>query len=770
MKTVKLQFGLFLLACTWQVQAAQPTSGAYVDDPQSEYVQDQTSEGTAMASQILCYLAATRTDAAEVLNNGAYVAFVDESKCNSNKADASNSSSESSGSATEYTRMRMTSTRATATSAQIVKGHAAVSMGDPASPMNTHVYIHASATEAPSATAPNGVVTMNMTGKLAAAPGTVVLRGKIDAGADGLSFSMTQGGGGGLQTYQLYVDGDDTSGKGAMQTPNPAGGADLVFTFGYNSTTFCRKSGADPTVCFDRAKAQAQSSVWRYGVYDDNTGARYDIAVPGFPIKDTASNEYGYAGYWGIWFPSDVGNGAAVQSVDSAQTAYTVVKTGGRLSKVTMVSSTLDDIQNIPFNFMAMSNAGVEGGNSLVGGTQYEAYWDGTNFKIIGTMNCGGIGGCFKNQLDYTATKTQLKSATDPAGVMGWSMALGGQLSIPPTTLATGGTGTVKYRSEVVVQPGDPDVPGTLKCAKDCPTRNLIVGADAITSPFTSGTKNRFSQTAFADVVTYTWDGTNYQLKDSTGAALLNADIGDLPPENSWGIRTGALVDATADSDAWDAGKTMDCDGATGTGATFCDSNSVGLATYYVWENGTQRHQSATFLRKDSDNTVVAFTAPQSATFNVPADTKYGEFAGAKMNLMFGGFGNLWGIPGKCFDPLDNKEANCSETTRYVPAFSIPENTSSSELGKVTIGGVTKWVKYLDREIRFKLLGVDGQAGYTAPIGAADMGVAGNLPAAMVLTGDAEDPSNSANTDYYAGAITDADFKAAPAVIHGVVQ
>jgi len=139
------------------------------------------------------------------------------------------------------------------------------------------------------------------------------------------------------------------------------------------------------------------------------------------------------------------------------------------------------------------------------------------------------------------------------------------------------------------------------------------------------------------------------------------------------------------------------------------------------------------------------------------------------MNLQFNGFGNLFGIPGKCFRMSDNAEANCSSTTRYVPAFSIPENSATSALGKVTIGDATKWIKYLDREIRFKKDGVVGTAGYTLPSDIT-LGSASSLPAALSLTGaDTEDPSNSSNSNY-AGSVQASDFLKSPSVIHGVVQ
>ena len=581
----------------------------------------------------------------------------------------------------------------------------------------------------------------------------------------------------GLYIYQLYVNGNETSGSGAIKFPSGQGNATTTVRFGYNSTTFCRNAGAS-TICFDRSKANAKSSVWRYGVYDDTTGARYDIGVPGFPVKNTSTNEYGFASYWGIWFPTAVSNGATLQSLGGSPDSYTVVKTGGRLTKVTLVQSTLDNVAKVPFNFMPQTTTAVTGGN-LTAFTQYEAYWDNTNnyFVITGQVTCGQTG-CFKTQVNgVTASATQMNTATtfgqNSMGLNGWSQALGGNLMIPSTTLSAS-SGPVKYNVQSVVMPGD-TVPATLKCARDCPSYALL-NAGTITEVYTTGTKQKGGGTTADSVVSYTWNSSAYTLSDSSGSLSNSLLAGKtLPTQYTNGIRSGALVDATGSK--WDANGTMDCannigkpqNTPPGTGAYFCDFKANNEITYYIWENGKNDYQSSTFLKKTSDNSIVAFTPPQSASFDVPNDqNKYGNFAGAKLNLQFMGFGNLAGIPGRCFSPDTNQPTDCGPSTRYVPAFSIPENTADSQLGKLTINNVTKWVKYLDREIRFNKLGEDGSGGYSKPADIT-LGDANNLPDPMVLTGDADDPSVSSNSNY-AGSVTANDFLAAPSVIHGVVQ
>lgn len=752
----------FMLAA----HAAPPTAGPYVTDPQSEYVQDQTSEGLKQANNILCYMSNTRPDA--MVNKGRYVAFIDETKCDtSSRDDPSNSASEGGGQTTKYTRMSLTSTRADNTSPQIVKGHAAIKMG----PNNVPavVYINANATAEPSATAPNGAVTMNLGGL--ASDGTKMMRGKISASGTTLTFSWaTSDGQGHSQNYRLYVDGNDSAGKGAIVFPDKQNNS-VTLTFGYNSTHFCRSDGSTER-CFLRSKDAANSTVWRYGVYDDSTGARYDIAQPGFPVKNDATGEYGFASYWGIWFPTAVVDGTAIKSADGA-TSYTVFKTKGRLIKYSKVKTTLDSLNRVPFNTRLNNSAGsfTVATQNGIQGANYELYWDkvNKNFVVTNILSCVPSSPCYKTQMatGTTLTAAELKTAIGGfGGAMGWSEALGGQVMLSDTALssATPGSENVAYNTQSTVLPGDTSVPTTLKCARNCPTATLL----ATTSPYTTGTNMKGGGTLAADVVTYTWSPSTYQLKDATSTALSN----DLLPSGtslsqfaSSGISTGALVDASPNNTNWTSTGTMSCGGNSGA---FCDFKANNLEVYYVWQNGTQDFNAANFLKK-SDGSYIAFSPPQSATFAVPDKPAFGEYAGANMNLQFGGFGNLWGIPGKCFSPQTNQPADCSSSTRFVPAFSIPANTATTYGGKLTIGGATKWVKFLDREIRFKLAGVVGSNGYARPADIT-LGNTNNLPAAMSLsTADTENPSDSTNSNY-AGSVQKSDFSTAPSVIHGVVQ
>ncbi len=745
----------FQLSVSVGVLAAPPTIGAYKSDPQSEYLQDQTSEGLKQPNSILCYMAATRPDA--MVNKGTYVALVDESKCDtSNRDSAANSSSQGGGQSAQYTSMRLNSARDSNTSPQVAKGHARINFGDDNNPTPAIVYIHVTATEAPSATAPNGALTMNLTG-LASANNAKIMRGKIVTSGSNLTFAWAVSDGAGSENYRLYVNGDDNNGSGSIvfaDRQNP--GQNVTINFGYNQNYFCRQKAGGAEKCFSRKKDDASFSVWRYGVYDDVTGARYDIAVPGFPVKNGAG-EYGFASYWGTWFPTPLTVGESTITSQDGRTTYTALKTSGRLVKYSKQTKTLNQLQKVPFQFWSSQSIGTINSQNASANQSYEAFWDGTGFVVTSTNGCTQSG-CYKSRLDanVTLTAAQLLAKTGNMGVSGWSEALGGQLQISPTVLQNQapGSANVSYNTQEAVKPGD-TVPASLKCVRNCPT-DALLNSPSNGNPFLNSS---WGATQANDVVTYTWEGSTYSLKDGTSTALRNARLSTNISQQyggSGGVRTGNLVDANELS-------SLLCPQSQNT---YCDWQANSLNSYFVWENGKNDWNSATFLKK-TDNTFVNFTAPQSAAFTVPNDTTiYGQYAGANMNLQFGGFGNLWGIPGKCFDPQTNQEASCSANTRYVPAFSIPENNATNSDGKVTIESATKWVKYLDREIRFKPNGAITTAGQNITLGADT-----NLPAALSLTStsDAEDPSLSSNSNY-AGSVQDSDFNVAPSVVHGVVQ
>src|SRR6185295_4783079 len=238
----------------------------------------------------------------------------------------------------------------------------------------------------------------------------------------------------------------------------------------------------------------------------------------------------------------------------------------------------------------------------------------------------------------------------------------------------------------------------------------------------------------------------NAQLLDGSAApVVLTADreLVESNPQFRYGLRSGKLFVNLADAEC-----------AQGSG-TYCDWRINDLDVYYQWETGPQPFNQFAAV-KDANGQFVNLDPPLQVNFNVPQGAAYGQYAGQNIVLQYGGFGDLWGLPGVCVSPTTNQEVPCDGgEARYVPSFVIPFNSTQ---GVVTANGTTYLVKWLEREIRFarKNLAVCDAAGLTVPSGI-------TLPTAS----DLKDPSNPAS-DIYIG--TRPSVSSAPRVIHGEVM
>jgi hypothetical protein len=305
----------------------------------------------------------------------------------------------------------------------------------------------------------------------------------------------------------------------------------------------------------------------------------------------------------------------------------------------------------------------------------------------------------------------------------------------------------VVYRTQDLVYPSD--LPATLYCVKDCPTADSLSAyfqpSSPEQSPFVASTFNNWNPTLAANVVQYGSDADSATLTDTNGApvAFTDADALSARPQYQYGVRTGRLFENLADAERAPAS------------GTYCDWKVNDLEVYYQWETGSSSHNQFAAV-KDGSGEFVQFDAPLQVTFNVPAGAAYGDYAGKSIVLQYGGFGDLWGIPGRCVSSQTNEPVSCEENnSRYVPQFVIPYSQAQ---GIVTSEGKTYLVKWLDREIRFarKSLGTCDAAGLTAPAGIV-------LPTAA----DLRNPSDP-GSQFYIGAkpaVTDA-----PRVIHGDVK
>lgn len=749
------------LACTlaWPalVLAAPGADSAYRTDKQNTHVEDATSKGVNQVNMITCFMSSMRPDA--LVNKGDYIALVDEKKCDPEaRASSGNSGAgDSSSNAPSYMKAIVNAARTSNSDPMRVKAWIEEVEED----FSATIFVNISATEAPSDSNPYGVFRMDYCGK--GAEGPCGMQGYLQGSASGIDYFELESDDDGMGSFSkaltLTTSGAD-SGAGMLNMSE--GIHSIAYSFAYNANYFRRSDGTQDQ-CFSRDASDADtgSSVWRYGLYDAGTGERVNRSS-GFPIEYTASGKVynGHMGYWGLWLPPEasgtIASGATVQRVQyqtdqpPLKTDYTLVKAEGRLMKYTKQTRTLASTDKIRFQTWIFNATGFYDG--AVANRNYELYWDDAAgmFKVTGLVECGN-NGCTTQSLAEEKPVAASYFAT-MGGVRGWSQTLGGELFIP----LFGVTGSVNsaainiiYRVQDLVYPAD--MPAALNCLRECPTAATIAayfaeGSTAM-SPYVPSTYQNWQPTSVGAVVAYTTDSGSAMLRDAASQGVSFTDRAALQarPQYQHGVRTGKLFKT-------DDLASMVCQHDN---TKYCDQKVDELDVYYQWETGPNQWNQFAAV-KDASGTMVTFDAPLQVSYGVPSGAQYGAYAGKSIVLQYGGFGELWGIPGHCVSRLTNEKVSCeTPESRHVPAFVIPFD---EVLGSVSNASAQMLVKWLDREIRFarKDVSVCAAAGVTLPTGL-------TLPAASGL----QDPSDSTSA-LYIGAkpeVTDA-----PRVIHGDVK
>src|SRR5450631_4623245 len=585
------------------VQAAPPSTSPYATDPQSEYVQDTTADSISSLNMVLCIFGSM--SAGSMVNAGPYIALVDMNKC-----DAKQASGAAAG-ATNYATAVLDVTRTSNNDPML--GKVWLSMSEQGNPVD--VFIHLSATESPSSTQPYGLFRLDYLGKK---NGVVGFNGFIDSQAS--SISQFETGNNSNNTAMALSASSTTAGAGTITT---VGGP--AFDFAYDAIHFRRSDGTNDQ-CFDRSKANAQKSVWQYGTYNANDGSRVDMAHPGFPIVASyaGTSYYGFANYWGINFQGlDLNSIADAQPISGLSvtdqrpantTGYTVSKVGGKLTKWTQQSTTLDSLNNIPFSF-GTDLTGLTDNGAVSGFQNWQMQWSSATqtFSVIGIQQCGS-NGCVTTPISPVATVNA--DAFDNEPISRWSDSYGGRINIPPTGAPHTTADPIYYYVQSTVVPGSASV--ALYCLSQCPTAASLAGfqaGNAQTSPYGNGTDQQWFSAASTNTVSYSFDAGG--LEDSSGgtAVPLVLEQSSQYPQGSMyaqnGINTGRLFDAPLTN--------MNCPSMTPAG-TVCEPGNP--TSYYTWVTGSQQWQQSLWLNVGS--TVVAFDAPQNISYTVPNDPAYG--------------------------------------------------------------------------------------------------------------------------------------------------
>jgi hypothetical protein len=750
--------------------AGPPADSAYFTDAQSSYVQDATSDSIGSVNMITCIMSSMRPDA--LVNQGAYIALIDQNVCNAAKAGAATSgSSASAAQAPNYMSAVVNSTRASNSDPMIVT--AWISIGEQAAPET--VFAHISVAAAATATDPYGAFRLDYCGKLgSSAP--CDMNGFLQAGNGTLSYYETENAngnrGGQIRALQLASVGT-TSGSGsvAVQQSNNGGSSSSAFNFAYDQSFYLRNDLLGGSECFSRDASDPATgfSVWQYGLYDAASGARLE-RNSGFPIQYSSGGAtyQGFVGYYGLSVQPGAplpANGSAVKKVDysggSATTAtYTAVTYGGRLTRYTQKTRTLQSINLLPFNVFigAVNNFGLPDPN-----TQYVMYWDEASGKFIATaeMQCSQ-NGCQTNNLARPQALDPSLWASVGGVLQGFSQSLGGNLSIDLSAVngaLNSAAITVVYDEQALVYPNDPTLPATLYCASNCPTGASLQAyfaqsqSNPVASPFVAATFNNFQPVLAAALTQYSLAGA--VLTDGNGQAVVATNASDYAqyPQYQNGIMSGVLFANPGDAACPDHAVPTD----------YCANQASLASVYYVWQTGPASYDQFAAV-KDSSGDFVQFDAPLNVNFTVPAGAAYGNYAGTSLVLQYNGFGDLWGIPSICVSQTTNLPANCGDADALnVPQFIIPYDPAanpqrgvvSATASNVTTSYLVKWQQ---RQIRFANKGLNLCANDKLAV-----------PTHIVLPTSAglQDPSQSSSSVYLGAEPT---VTAAPRVIQGVIE
>ncbi len=669
-----------------------PATSDYKKDVTRTFVSERSGKALDSVNSILCMLDQTKYNDDSLLGAGPYRALVDQSLCSSrdsaeNSGDSSSDGTSADG-AKELLNWTVTSSRSTALSPQLVTFF--VHLSEEGIPVTIQGKL--TITEGASQFNPLGAFTLMYKMTPDGVP-TTLMRGLIQSKRDDQGrVVITQA------EEENQPDGSARGSKKAALRKSLDGGAGSViesggspgefggdesstFNFAYDQNYFLRsKSRSSSKQCLNRKVFE--TSAWRYGLYNSTTGQRIQVNS-GFPFntEPDGSGDFGYIGYYGLGLPpgeDTIASGATVyrqQFVAGAPvlTPYTLLVKNGKLKKHTRSQTTLGELKNIPLEGFLPALPGEVDTAPLK-----RLVWDGTNLSVVASAAPGVDAPSWKNvtPAQPITQETPLMFGELPL----FSQALGGQVRVvlsnctPVNNFAPqlgvrcsrpAATTEVVFFTESVVSPSDNTVPAQLTCYDNCPRAESDDGMD----------KNSPTYENSSEPHNYTFvDGV---LQDGPNPAVLTEESS----EQRFGFNSGPLFDLTANADKlacpWNPEEVC---GWLAWSA---------LEEFYTWETGPNSWNKFATV-EDEDGSVVVFDPPKQVDFEYSTAGTSGvnpaavdqRFAGSHFMLQYAGFGSLFGVPGKCFNPENpsDSDPDCGKSgRRWVPAFTIPAGSVATD-------------------------------------------------------------------------------------------
>ena len=631
-----------------------PATSDYEEDVARVHVYDPAIEPLSIVNQILCLVSQTGVD--QLVNEGPYLAQVNQTICDNGKDDSASSTGQSSGAVDQFQLWTVASSRATNSDPQSVQYW----IPEEDDGMALTIFVNMLLTHGVDDEYPFGGFDLDFAGAVdessVATPefGGALSASRLESGLSGFLLFFRKGNlnlvpGPGDHSEEtaamVVVSADQESGSARVlqRTREDFGGGDSGiqsddYLIAYDDSHFLRALDGGTTQAFQRQ--EFFENVWRYNLYHasgPDAGQRVDLDS-GFGFR-TESGDYGWIGYWGLWTPPGVsvatGDVITRDEFGHAGQAYTVFRAPGRLIRNSRHTLALTQLAGQTFQwwFFDPSN----------GPTSFVVEYDlgSTQWQKIGIQMPGAP----------TLTPIEPPEVIDTAalGFLNmWSPSLGG-----PTAFVHGDEFVTYYAQEFVdgsdpvFVNGDLELSGLVQCLRPGVTGPEAESGDV----FLPDAPDIASAHAF---VFQQDDLTLYLDTTATGGGLARVGLADGQAPSSgpytWGMRSGPMVTSTAGlTSVWDAWNADE---------------------FYVWETGANEWNQFT-RALDSHGAFVDFDPPISFSHVLASgDDRNGDdsLVGQTFVLNYGGPGQLWGLPQQGRDLNDDGQPD-----RWYPAVNLAD-------------------------------------------------------------------------------------------------
>lgn len=644
-----------------------PPDADYFTDPSHAWVHDLSTESLDTVNSILCLMGQTASD--ELVNEGAYLAQIDNALCDTGGEQAGGNGGAPQDSARQFELWTVDSRRETETGRHFVgvwvpnEGHPNPE-GPPEPPSTIHVLVEIEEPE--SEAHPFGVFEMDFAGLPTDGGAEPLFWGTLDTAetaAGQMGFRFFQEGGKPKDKdlpfwrtqvlVEMAVDGSGGAARVRETFRKPSGtggpGGGLVtqeFLLAFDDSQLLRAEVGGETTCLSRVELTER--VWRANLYHasgDLAGQRVELQS-GMGVQ-TAAGEPGWIGYHGLWFDDDVTveSGDVVLAHDpgagpgAPPEEFTVYQAPGKLWERLRSELLLTDLGGESFEWWAFPAGGPLAGPSELFLIEYDL---GEAAFVLRARVVEGTP-------EDLPPDEQLPVDRELYPWLSlWSASLGGMVQ------HLDGEPAVQFFEERVVDASHPALAGgdlTLYGLVDC-LRAGLSGADAeagdvfLPDSFDPGAPHVFRFDADDLVLEHdTWsDGSSF------------AQVGLLPGETyaegpfAWGLRGGPLVTSL--------------DGVDDPHDLFQAEVS------FLYETGPNPWNRYTTL-VDGGGGLLAFDAPIQFTYTHSVENdRNGDatWAGKTFQLEYAGDGQLHGIPHEEAD-LDGD----GHPDRWFPRFSLAD-------------------------------------------------------------------------------------------------